>query len=147
MEEKYREAFAEVDMIIHMMPVTLTSKIPQKFKDMLIKEKSNSYIPNITEPIDSSLLQTETKVILSLLYRDFLCPNQKKQELLERDKNKQIEEEEEIRKKYNADNIFKNKDTTLIRQNEQKTSMIIAKEKWYNKILKAFKTFFSKEKK
>lgn len=141
MEEKYKEAFAEIDQIIQIMPVSLSNKIPLKFKQIISNAKSNIYIPEISEPIEKCSLKKETMIILSLIYRDFLCSNQEKHELLERDKRKLIEEEEELQKKYNPDNMFKKR---KICENKIEKSMVVVEEKWYQKIWKLLKIFFRK---
>lgn len=41
------------------------------------------------------------------MYRDFFCDEQKRVELIARDKKAFIEYQEELRKKYNPDNLFK----------------------------------------
>jgi len=55
---------------------------------------------------DQELLQ-DTKTILGLMYRDFFCDEKKRAELIARDKKAFIEYQEELRKKYNPDNLFK----------------------------------------
>ena len=39
MKREYKESFTEVNEIIKMMPKGLADKIPNKFKDMLEKER------------------------------------------------------------------------------------------------------------
>ena len=68
MEEKYREAFSELEQIIQIMPTTLKDKIPEKLKKMIKDEKSKSYITKIKEPIKDPMKET------ALMAVSKLCP-------------------------------------------------------------------------
>ena len=50
MREEYLKAFSEVEQIIKLMPETLQKKIPDRFKNIISTEKSQTYIPHIEEP-------------------------------------------------------------------------------------------------
>ena len=79
------EAFAEVNEIIKLMPLELVKKIPSKFREMIVEEKDNNYIPDIKEPIEKCKLKNETIIILGLIYRDFLCSPDERKKLQEKD--------------------------------------------------------------
>lgn len=154
MKQEYKEAFSEVNEIIKMMPDELTNKIPSKFKEMLEDERDKEYNPNIQEPLEKQKLKNETIITLGLIYRDFLCSPDKKRRLQEKDA-RELQEvqkaiEEEIREKYNPDDIFKRKRQDIdedIQSNEENTSMIVVQEeKWYKKIFNIIKNLFKKNK-
>ena len=132
MEETYRQAFTEVDIILSLMPNVLVKKIPEKLRSLIKKEKSKNYNPIIKEPIEDFKLKEETLIILSLIYRDFLCDENKKNELKARDKKQLEEEEKELSKKYNSEGIFENRKISQI--NSEKRELIVKEEKWYKKI-------------
>lgn len=147
------EAFAEVNEIIKLMPLELVKKIPSKFREMIVEEKDNNYIPDIKEPIEKCKLKNETIIILSLIYRDFLCSPDERKKLQEKDA-RELQEvqkavEEEIRERYNPDDIFKKKNQNNIEESnnkEENTSMIvIQEEKWYQKIFNLIKGLFRKK--
>lgn len=112
MKEEYREAFSEVEQILKLMPTNLSNKIPTRLKNIITLEKSKTYMPRISEPFEECELKEETTIILAVIYRDFLCSKEEREELLERDKNKLLEFEQELREKYNPNNIFKNKNNS-----------------------------------
>ena len=152
MKQEYKEAFTEVNEIIKMMPDELTNKIPNKFKEMLEEERDKEYSPNIQEPLEKQRLKNETIIILGLIYRDFLCSPEEKRRLQEKDA-RELQEvqkaiEEEIREKYNPDDIFKNKRQNIVEEiqpTEESTSMIVVKEeKWYKKIFNLIKSLFKR---
>lgn len=139
MKEEYREAFSEVAQIINLMPSNLASRIPLEFKQIIQAEKSKTYIPNITEPIEQCALKTEAIIILALIYRDFLCSKEERKNLIARDTNNLVEFEKELREKYNSDNIFKNRNTTQYSQEEYpKEQMAIVEYKEKNFLQKLF---------
>ena len=139
MKEEYREAFSEVAQIINLMPSNLVSRIPLEFKQIIQAEKSKTYIPNITESIEQCALKTETIIILALIYRDFLCSKEERENLIARDTNNLVEFEKELREKCDLDNIFKNRNTTQYFQEEyQKEQTAIVKYKEKNFLQKLF---------
>ena len=150
MKQEYKEAFTEVNEIIKMMPDELVNKIPSKFREMLEDERDKEYNPNIQEPLKKCKLKNETIIILGLIYRDFLCSPDEKRRLQEKDA-RELQEvqrtiEEEIRKKYNPDDIFKNKrEIKNEEQTEEKSLTVVQEEKWYQKIFNLIKGLFRKK--
>ena len=152
MKQEYMEAFAEVNEIIRLMPLELVKKIPSKFREMIAEEKDNNYISDIKEPIEKCKLKNETIIILGLIYRDFLCSPDERKKLQEKDA-RELQEvqkaiEEEIREKYNPDDIFKNKrEIKTEEQVEEKSLTVVQEEKWYQKIFNLIKGLFGRNKK
>lgn len=140
MKEKYREAFSEVAQIINLMPSNLLSRIPLEFKQIIQEEKSKTYMPNITEPLEQCELKNETIIILALIYRDFLCSQKERINLLARDTHNLVELEKQLRKKYNPDNnIFKNRNIAQYFKEEHQTEqMAIVERKKQNFLQKLF---------
>lgn len=149
MKPEYREAFEEVFEIFNLMPKELLNKIPTKFYEMIKEERDTSYSPNIQEPLEKQKLKNETIIILGLIYRDFLCSPDEKKRLQEKDA-KELQEvekelEEQIREKYNPDDIFKNRNRVVPQEEQpsEETSMtIVQEEKWYQKIFSIIKNLF-----
>lgn len=163
MKEIYREAFSEVDAIFELMPQNLLNKIPEKIKQIIKEEKAKEYKPIIIEPIENLNLKEETLIILSLIYRDFLCDEQEKMQLQLRDTQKLKEAEEMLREKYNPDNLFKKnkienvkessntedildgkKDSTLLK--EELIPVIVKDESIWGKLKKLILKLFQKNK-
>ena len=151
MKQEYNEAFTEVNEIIKMMPDELVNKIPSKFREMLEDERNKEYNPKIQEPLEECKLKNETIIILGLIYRDFLCSQDEKRRLQEKDA-RELQEiqkaiEDEIRQKYNPDDLFKKKNgNNNEHQNFEETAIAVAqKEKWYKKIFNIIKGLFSKK--
>ena len=80
---------------------------------MIEEERNIEYTPVIQEPLEKCKLMNETIIILGLIYRDFLCSADEKKRLQEKDAKEMQEVKkalgEELRQKYNPDDIFKNR--------------------------------------
>lgn len=143
MIESINIAYAEVDKILSFMENKYVEKIPYKMRELFKNEKSKNYEPNIDikTPLDQQNLQRKTLSILAMLNLNYWCESEEeKQELIaiyaENDKKR----EEELRKKYNPDNIFKKKEN--IEKVEETTAVIEYKEeKFLKKILNKITTF------
>lgn len=148
MREEYLKAFSEVEQIIKLMPKSLQNKIPDRFKNIIFTEKSQAYIPNIKEPFEQCNIMEETKIILAVIYRDFLCSEEEKKEIKLKDSQKLMEYEKELREKYNPDDIFKNKKNNQIKIEEtqsEETAMVEYKEKKFlQKLFDKIKQLFKK---
>lgn len=146
MKTEYKEAFTEVYEIFKLMPKELLDKIPKKFYEIIEEERDKEYCPNIKEPLEKQELKNETIIILGLIYRDFLCSTEEKRRLQEKDA-RELQEvqkalEDEIRQKYNSDDIFKNK---IEEKKEENGIIIVREEKWYRKILNIIKNLFKRK--
>ena len=153
MKPEYKEAFEEIYEIFNLMPKELLNKIPTKFYEMIKEERDTNYSPNIQEPLEKQKLKNETIIILGLIYRDFLCSPNEKKRLQEKDAKelREVEKtlEEEIREKYNTDDIFKNKnriEPEEVQSSEETRMTIVQKEKWYKKIFNLIKNLFHSNK-
>lgn len=147
MKEEYRVAFSEIEQILSLMPTNLSNRIPLGFKQIIVSEKSNTYVPKISDPIEECELKEETIIILAIIYRDFLCSAQEKKELLEKDSIKLQEFEKELKEKYNPDNIFKNRQKSLENNVSEENAIIEYKEKnFIQKIFEKIKHLFKRNK-
>ena len=152
MKQEYRQAFTEVYEIFKLMPQELLDMIPKKFIKMIEEERDIQYITNIKEPLEEQKLKDETIIILGLIYRDFLCLPEERKKLQEKDA-KELGEvkktiEEEIKQKYNSDNLFNNKEkveTKIINEDKEKSLVVVKEEKWYKQIFNVITNLFKKK--
>jgi len=113
MENKSQLAYAEVDAILDMLETETVEKIPLKVREFFKNEKDKNYIPKISEDfseIENMELMRETICLLTILDINYWCETEEeKQFVLNKLKENDRKKEEELREKYNPDNIFKNK--------------------------------------
>ena len=93
MERVYEEAFSEVDEILKLMPIDISSKIPQNFRQVISENKAVNYKTNIQIPIKEQDLKSETITILGLIYRDYLASPEIREKLQKEDEEQLIENE------------------------------------------------------
>lgn len=98
---KYHKAFKEVYILINDFSSELYIKIPKSFIKILKENMDKTYDVSL-EKLHSEGTMEETDAVMSLVFRDFICPDELSKRLIEYDK-KQIEEEID---RYN--NIFGN---------------------------------------
>lgn len=145
MKEVYRDAFSEVNAILNIMPSSLFNKIPLKFRQMISEYKNNSYNPQIEEPVEDYELRDETKIILALIYRDFLCSDEEKERLKARDTQKLKEEDKQLREKYNPDNIFNNRKIKNVEIVTKPVAMVEYRESFITRIINEIKNIFRRK--
>lgn len=146
MDNVYREAFAEVLEILKNSNQKIIEKIPEKFIKFLTENKDNNYVVQIDftdENWDNSIKQ-ETQAIIALIYRDYIVSPEEREKLIAEEKEEQIRIENELRERYNPNNLFKKNDNKLDKEITNTNSLIETRnEPWfkklYNILLKIFK--------
>ena len=108
MSGEFGEALTEVHMILKVMPNEIINKIPESFKNFVLTNKSHNYVSEAIDGkfITETKLKKDTKSILSLIYRSYLCDEKKKNELKEQDLAFFKRLEEEKKQKYDVNNLF-----------------------------------------
>ena len=148
MENNLSKAYAEVLKILSYMEQKYVDKIPQKLLDLFNEEKDKDYIPNINPniPLVEQGLQRKTLALLAMLNLNYWCENEEeKQEMLKMYSENDKKREEEIREKYNPDNLFKKKETNKSVENEENTALIEYKEEnFFKKVLNKIMSLFRK---
>ena len=142
------EVYVDISIIIKMMPIEMREKISKSFINFIEKNKSNNYVSNINPkiPIREQNIRKETKEMLGIIYRDYLCSNEEHDELIKQEEQEIKQYEEELRQKYNPNDLFKNKQKEYNYEKE-KVNVAMAeykKETFIEKILKFFKSRFKK---
>ena len=150
MENNLLKVYSEVDKILSFMEIRYVEKVPKKMREMFKNEKLQDYEPNIDKniPLEEQQLERKTLAILAMLNLNYWCENEEeKEELIRAYSNNDKKRNEELREKYNPDNIFKNKNKE--REVEQITEEITAiaeykKENFIKKLLNKIKRLFTR---
>ena len=105
------------------------------------------YIPNIDYNTDiySQNIMYETIVILSIIYRDYLCTSEEKENMIRNDKLELENIRQKEQQQYHKDVFEKVREQTerKIEENTQEIALVeIKKDKWYMKIINKIKKFF-----
>ena len=147
MSEINKKAVSEVIDVLKHSEIEVTQKIPKKSIEFLTKNSDRNYIPNIdySEENWENSIEEDAKVLIALIYRDYIMSEEEKEKVIEEAKR----QEQEIREKYNPDNLFKKnskieneKSQDDTEQEVQKSLLIIKEEKWYERIINKIKEIF-----
>ena len=84
-----------------------------------------------------------TKEILTVLYKDYICDDIERVKLEETLNNNEIEYQEKLRRKYNPNNIFKDKQR-VTETTKENTEITNYKESLFSKIISKIKYIFHK---
>ena len=145
------EASSEINEILRYLPTESVEKIPDKLRDIFNKVKKADYVSKIDpyKQLDEQELKPKTKTLLTVIYRNYWCNEEERAELdkilMENDKKY----EEELRERYNPDNIFKKKEKEEQFEEVEETSLTLYDNRiWYQKafgfISNIFKRIFNK---
>jgi len=145
--DKYAKALTEVYSVLQNSEKEIQDLIPEEFKKFVIDNMEKEYEVAINfdnENWDNCILE-ETQAILAMIYRDYIVSKEEKKKLVEEELREEARIEQELREKYNTDNIFKKnisieKNTNTI----EDTSITTTKEKWYKKLFDNIKKIFEK---
>ena len=137
MKIEYRQALFEVYKILENTDEEIINKIPEKFMKFVKENMDTNYKFELEKgkELIKQNLKDETKQIIALIYRDYICDEKEHEKEVINDyninfnRNKELEKEG-LQKENNIENI-------------EKSLLEIKREKWYkkliNKILKFFK--------
>lgn len=139
---QYANAMAEVLHYLKGIREEDIDKIPKKLMFFLQENASKEYTCKFdyNKPLQELNILDETRGIISAICLNYWCitAKQKKKYLSKLEENEK-KYQNELREKYNPDNIFKNK------SNVKETAMIEYKETVFNKIMNWIKTLFYKK--
>jgi len=146
--KEFAEAITEINKIFSYLPTEYIEKIPIKLRKFLKDVESKEYIPNIDpyKQLDEQDIKPKTKTLLTIIYRNYWCNEQERAELdkklIENDKKY----EEELREKYNPDDIFKKREKTSTNVQETNLPMEIKKESFVKKLINYIKNILIRKK-
>ena len=156
MNDLNKKAISEVIDVLQHTDDEILIKIPKKFITFLYENADKDYVPNIdfhSENWEESL-EEDTNAILALIYRDYIVSPIERNKLIEEENREKTKREEELRKKYNSDNIFNNRNNKIYNQQEEKqtpnigesTQLVEVKQiPWYRKILNKLFSIFRRK--
>lgn len=135
-----RQAFADLSIIIKMMPKYMQKKINTNFINLIEQNKDTNYVSKINSniPLKYQELSETTQTLLALIYRDYLCDEEERKQLLIAETRRL---EDENKKRYEI-NFEKRKQHPNI---ENTTTALIEykEESFIMKIINKIKKFFN----
>ena len=144
MDLKTKEIYTEVYEILILLGDNFINKLPNKLFDLIKNEKLDSYNPkyDINIPLENQTIKEESIGMLALFYLNYWCNSEEeKQELKHKFQENEDKYQEELKEKYNYDNLFKNR--KIEKTKDEETSMVIYKKSIIKKIINEIKKIFN----
>ena len=140
---EFSEGISETLDILKYMEKSYIDKIPKKFKEFLEKNKSKDYIPSLDhrKKLNELYLKNETKNILAIIYMNYWCTPEEKNNYVKILQTNEIKYQEKLKEKYNTDNLFKNKETKIEIVNNS-VAMVEYQKSFFTKFIKKLKSIF-----
>lgn len=141
--DKYTKALAELKVILENSEDTIIEKIPKKFITFIEDNYDRDYSCNIKSniAIENQNILDETKYLIALVYRSYLCNEDEKQEYdKELIKNEKIYQRK-LHEKYDVD-IFENKKKEIKIEENINLPAEIKKENILKKVINIIKKIF-----
>lgn len=139
MNNDYAKAYTEVLEIIKYFPKEEYDRIPKEKIEFFEKNKNENYVFSIDPTIDllNQKISPIANSIIVALYQEYFATEIQKTKINEILKYNEQKLEEEKRKKYNPDDIFKNKDIKVVKEELMKentnSSLVEYKESFFTK--------------
>ena len=137
MKAKTKDAYVEVLGILDLLDEEQKNRIPKKLKEFFENNKNQDYQVNIDSniPLEEQNLLQETVDILAMLKLNYWCTNEKEKEgLLNLLNENEKKYQEELRKKYNPNNLFKDKESKRVIYTNEELSIVKYKVSIFKRI-------------
>lgn len=150
MKKEYKEALSEVNIVLENTQTEILDKIPANFIKFIKENQDKNYkieLENGKSLIEQNL-KKETREILALIYRDYICSPEEREKLLIAEQEEKNKIEKEKQEKYNIDfnsiaESRKLKNVVKTSESEEKVALITTDDKkWYQKIIYKILKFF-----
>ena len=135
MKKEYKMALAEVNQILMYTEENIVSKIPEKFKKFIENNMDQNHIIEINKNkslVEQNIME-ETKQILALIYRDYICSKEERANLILQEQQERQKIEKEKQEKYNID-FEKRNESKKIKSIEEKYNFDFEKRNESKKI-------------
>ena len=153
-KEDYGEAAVEVLDILDNTKREDVDKIPQSFIKFLVDSASLDYKVNLdhSKTIEEMNLNGKTRELLGYIYINWWSNEKEKEEYKQERRRIEQEKQENIREKYNPNNIFevskRSKQSEVIQEKEENLSdtfkIVKYKESIFKRIINKIKSFFGR---
>lgn len=146
--KKYCDAMAEILYYFNGIDENEIKRVPTKLMDYFRENATKDYICNFdyNKPLKELNLKDETKALIGMVYINYICDSkEEKQKIISKLNENEAKYQEELRKKYSTENLFKNNEKKQDNI-EPKTEIIeYKKDTWYRKIFTVIKKIIHRQ--
>lgn len=145
---EYSNSLYQINEILKYVTPNLKARIPKKVISYIQNNKSKDFNWKIDKalPLEKQELLPTTRELITVLYKDYMCDDIARLKLSKVLKENQIKYENEVREKYNPDNIFKerNRSYETNKRTIENNEIVSYKESFLSKIINKLKSYFYK---
>ena len=145
---EYSNSLYQINEILKYVTPNLKARIPKKVISYIENNKSKDFNWKIdkTMSLEKQNLLPTTKELLTVLYRDYMCDDIEKKKLNKILNENEIKYQNDMREKYDHDNIFKNRQKTVeyTEKPKENAEIVTYKESFFSKIISKIKLIFHK---
>ena len=139
-----RNSYVEILEILKYMDKIYVNKIPKKIIRFFEDNKASDYEFkfDVNIELEKQVLNENTLALLAILNLNYWCENEEhKKELISQYNKNEQKYQEELREKYNPDNLFKNM-KIKVELSKNSVVMVEYKESFFTKIKNRIKRIF-----
>ena len=142
----YRIATTEVLCILEYLPNDIKENIPTNFLNFLNAQSLTDYKAKFdySQGLDKIELRSKTKALLAMIYRNYICTEKERAEYDEILEKNEKAYQNELKAKYNSDNLFK-KERNENNYTSEEVQLVEYKESFFTKIIYMIKKLFHRE--
>ena len=147
MKSEEKIAYKQLITILNNMEPEYKEKIPKKLMKLFEENSAEDYEfhLDLTRPLQEQELNSKTLALLAMLNLNYWCETEEeKQELIKHYTENERKYQEELRKKYNTDNIFQknNRENKQEEITEEQVSLVEHRESVIRKLINKIKSIF-----
>lgn len=143
---EYLNSLYQVSEIVNYLSPELRNKIPKNLIMYLEQNKSKNYIWNLdkTKSLKDQELLNNTKEILTMIYKDYLCDEKEKLEIEKVLIDNEINYQKVLSKKYNPDVFSKKNKVSIDTEKTANVELLKYEESFFKKVINKIKSIFKK---
>lgn len=147
MKSEEKIAYKQVITILDNMEPEYKEKIPKKLVKLFEENSAENYEfhLDLTRPLQEQELNSKTLALLAMLNLNYWCETEEeKQELIKHYTENERKYQEELRKKYNTDNIFQKNNIENKQEEitEEQVALVEHRESVIRKLINKIKSIF-----
>lgn len=142
-KEETIQTYTEIGCLLKYFPNSFIEQLPNKLLEIISLMVDRKYLIDVDtdKSINEQNISDKTKKILAVLTYNYWSSETEKRDIIEHLNENEKEYQEQLREKYNPDNIFKNK-ASKVETAENTVAMVEYKESIFTKIKNWFKRIF-----
>jgi len=145
---KYCDAMAEMLYYFNGIDESEIKRIPTRLMNYFKENATKDYVCDFdyNKPLKELNLKDETKALIGMIYINYICDSkEQKQKVLSKLSENEVKYQEELRRKYSTENLFKNRVKTLDDEVNNVALVEYKEIKWYDRLIIKIKKLFRKK--